>query len=86
MDAEKYILQTQKDIYEELVVALNWPAMNSAHEGYGVLLEEFDELWAWVKTKQKNRNIDAMRQEALQIAAMAIRFAVDVCNEEVGRK
>jgi hypothetical protein len=23
----------------------HWPAFNSAHEGYAVLLEEVDELW-----------------------------------------
>lgn len=63
-----------------------WPPMNSAHEGYGVLLEEVDELWAHVKTKQKNRDLSAMRKEAIQVAAMALRFAVEICNEERGRK
>jgi hypothetical protein len=63
-----------------------WPSMNSAHEGYGVLLEEVDELWDHVKLNQKKRDIVAMRKEAIQVAAMALRFAVEVCNEEVGRK
>lgn len=64
----------------------NWPPMNSAHEGYGVLFEEVDELWDWVKTKQKNRDLGAMKKEAIQIAAMALRFATEVCNEERGRR
>ena len=64
----------------------NWPAFNSAHEGWGVLAEEIDELWTHVKTNQKRRNIDEMRKEAIQVAAMAMRFAIDVCNEERGRK
>jgi len=64
----------------------NWPKYNSAHEAMGVLLEEVDELWDHVKVKQKRRDIGAMRKECLQIAAVAIRFARDVCNEEVGRK
>lgn len=64
----------------------DWPPFNSAHEGYAVLLEEIDELWDHVKTKQNNRNIEDMRREAIQVAAMALRFAVEVCNEEVGRK
>lgn len=64
----------------------NWPPFNSAHEGYAVLLEELDELWQHVKTNQKKRDIAAMRKEAIQVAAMALRFARDVCNEEVGRK
>ena len=66
--------------------AEKWPVMNSAHEGYGVLLEEVDELWDHVKTKQKNRDLVAMRKEAIQIAAMAIRFAAEVCDENRGRK
>lgn len=65
---------------------LNFPAFNSAHEGYAVLLEEVDELWEHVKTNQKKRDISLMRKEAIQVAAMAMRFALDVCNEETGRK
>lgn len=64
----------------------NWPEFNNAHEGYAVMLEEVDELWEHVKTNQKKRDIAAMRKEAIQVAAMAIRFAAEVCNEEVGRK
>jgi hypothetical protein len=63
-----------------------WPAFNSAHEGFSVLAEEVDELWAWVKTNQKRRDIAAMRKEAIQVAAMAVRFVADICNEERGRK
>lgn len=65
---------------------MNWPEFNSAHEGYGVLLEEMDELKAHVWTKQKNRDLVAMKKEAIQVAAMAVRFAIDVCGEESGRK
>jgi NTP pyrophosphatase (non-canonical NTP hydrolase) len=71
----------------ELMKALNnWPPFNSAHEGYAVLAEEVDELWQHVKTNQKRRDIEAMRKEALQVAAMAIRFAIEVCDETNGRK
>lgn len=73
-------------ITEALTASSNWPPFNSAHEGYGVLLEEVDELWDHVKTKQKLRDIEAMKKEAIQVAAMALRFAIDVCNEETGRK
>ena len=62
-----------------------WPPMNSAHEAYAVLLEEVDELWEHVKTKQSKRDIPAMRREALQVAAMAVRFARDVCDGGRGR-
>lgn len=64
----------------------SWPPWNSAHEGYAILLEEVDELWNHVKTNQKKRDLEAMQREAIQVAAMAVRFAIEVCNEEVGRK
>lgn len=64
----------------------NWPKFNSAHEGFAVLLEEVDELKAHVWTNQKRRDLVAMQKEAIQVAAMAIRFAEEVCDEIQGRK
>lgn len=64
----------------------NWPPFNSAHEGFAVLHEEFDELKAHVWTNQKRRDLEAMRKEAIQVAAMAIRFVHDVCDGGRGRK
>ena len=52
--------------------------MHSAHEGYSVLHEELDELWDEVKTK--HRSVARMRSEAIQVAAMALRFIEDVCK------
>lgn len=63
-----------------------WPGFNSAHEGFAVLKEEVDELWDHVKTNQKKRDLEAMRKECIQIAAMAVRFAEECCDEERGRK
>lgn len=75
------------DVQSEVERAkVNWPPFNSAHEGFGVLLEEVDELKEHVWTNQKRRNIELMRGEAIQVAAMAIRFALEICNEEKGRK
>ena len=74
-------------VKEELAVAVSaWPPFNSAHEGYGVLLEEVDELWDEIKINQKRRDLDKMRKEAIQVAAMALRFALEVCDETRGRK
>jgi len=76
-----------EDVERELDTAMsNWPPFNSAHEGWGVLSEEVCELWEHVKTKQKNRDLEAMRRECIQVAAMAVRFALEICNEERGRK
>ena len=70
--------------------------MNSHHEGYAVILEELDELWdvckmnthkfgseAAVRVEQRKFKREAMRKEALQVAAMAVRFIEDICD---GRK
>ena len=49
----------------------------STHEGYAVLAEEVDELWDEVK---KNGNQERLRAEAIQVAAMAIRFIQELTN------
>lgn len=75
------------DALKELSQAVGvWPAFNSAHEGFAVLSEEYDELKEHVWTNQKRRDLAKMRAEAIQVAAMAIRFAVECTTEETGRK
>lgn len=57
---------------------------NSIHEGYAVLLEEVEELWELVKTNPIKAEFtavayrDMLRKEALQVAAMAVRFAAEL--------
>ena len=70
---------------ESYLTAMKWKELNSAHEAYAVLLEEVDELWDHVKTNQTKRNIKDMRSECIQVAAMAIRFAHDICDGGKGR-
>jgi hypothetical protein len=65
---------------------MRWPPMNSAHEGFAVLAEEVDELWDHVKVQQGKRDIPEMAYEAVQVAAMALRFIVDVCTATVAAK
>ena len=49
--------------------------MRSGHEGYAILKEEVDELWAEIKA---DRDDELTRKEAVQVAAMAVRFLHDL--------
>lgn len=70
------------DVMEEYDRAVSdYGSFRSAHEGYAILLEEMDELKAEVWKKPKIRSKKQMRKEAIQVAAMAIRFIVDICDK-----
>lgn len=56
--------------------AARFAPMHSAHEGYAVLKEEVEEMWDEIKANNQHRT----RAEAIQVAAMGIRFLVDVCK------
>lgn len=56
--------------------------LNSAHEAYSVILEEVDEFWDEVKKKRSKRDKTKMREELIQIAAMACRTILDVIGPE----
>lgn len=67
------------EVVHELDYALSkFPAMRSPHEGYAIILEEMDELWQEIRKQHHVRTKDAMRKEAKQVAAMAIRFMQDL--------
>ncbi len=66
----------QKEYY---IATTKFGAFASTHEGYAVILEELDELWDCIKTK--GTTLDELREEAVQVAAMAIRFMID-CLED----
>lgn len=52
---------------------------NSTHEGYAIILEELDELWDEIKANQGTT--DRGVSEAVQIAAMAIRYLTNLCED-----
>ena len=87
-----------KDVYYEYKRASSkFPPFNSAHEGIAIIEEEYDELWDEIKKKDlyndptglyigidftKYRDKKRMREEAIQLAAMSLRFLIDVCSKE----
>ena len=81
------LAQAIVDVVAEVKFArMKWPPFNSAHEGIAVIDEERDELWDHIKLSQPRRDLREMRAEAKQVAAMGLRFMLDVCDEERGRK
>lgn len=50
--------------------------MHSGHEGYAVIKEELDELWDEVKADRFKQA--SAREEAIQVAAMAVRYVLDL--------
>lgn len=69
-----------REIREELERALAaYPLFNSAHEGWAIIQEELDELWDVVREKQRHPGRSVrLRREATQVAAMAIRFLLEM--------
>ncbi len=67
-------------VFDELIRAIGKHApMNSPHEGHSVIREELDkELWEHVCSDTGRTR--AAAKEAIQIAAMAVRYVVDLCE------
>lgn len=65
---QEVFIETQKAIEKH-------GSQSSPHEGYAVLLEELDELWDEIKA-DRGRMASA-RKEAIQVAAMAVRYVLD---------
>lgn len=83
MGNAQLVLWIMAEVGAELHRAMKaFPPMASAHEGSAVIREEFEELWDEVKRKQAIHDFGAMKKEATQVAAMAMRFIHDVCERQ----
>lgn len=49
---------------------------HSGHEGYAVIKEELEELWSEVKCNDSSG--ERAYREAVQVAAMALRYVIDL--------
>lgn len=84
MDTDCGDMQVSEDLDFDMVLAAvmdeldraskKFPDFRSAHEGYAILKEEVDELWDAIKA---NDHVSA-RKEAVQVAAMAFRYLLDL--------
>ncbi len=72
-------------VIDEVVAELEratglYSSMPGPHEGFVILQDRMGELWEEVREQERNKA--AMSDEAIQVAAMAIRFILDCCVEE----
>lgn len=81
---EEKLLETLLDSVRDAVTieTAKYGIFNTTHEAYGILLEEVDELWEEIKKKRRDRNMQNMHEEALQIASIAVRFALDMKRKD----
>lgn len=77
MNKQIVINEAIETLREELTRALEKHGpMASPHEGYAVIAEELDELWDHVKGNTGRG--EAAIKEAMQVAAMGLRYAIDM--------
>jgi len=69
-----------REVIAEFAKAMaKFGSFNSDHEGYAVLKEEVDELWDEIKRDNPTK----AREEAIQVAAMGLRFIFDSDNRQL---
>lgn len=86
MTAEKAnnIRSIAGEVLDEVMRATSmYQPLNSPHEAHSVIQEEFEEFWDEVKAYNLRKGRDTrprMREELIQLAAMAIRAVTDVID------
>jgi hypothetical protein len=70
------VIAALREIRDEVSRALRKQprGFSSPHEGYAFIRDKLDELWTQVRGDDRNR----AREEAVQVAAMAVRFMIDI--------
>lgn len=80
---EDPLIDLLQEIGDEVARAESLHApINSAHEGYSVILEELDEFWEQVRMKRAARDPEKMRRELIETAAMCVRTIRDVVDRD----
>ncbi|OEU63369.1 MAG: hypothetical protein BA867_08685 [Desulfobacterales bacterium S5133MH16] len=73
-----------KKVLDELESAnKKYPSFRSAHEGYAVIKKELDELWDEIKTSKQSQANLLMVNEAVQVAAMLIKFIESLYEDKI---
>jgi len=57
---------------------INFQPFRSPHEGLAIILEEYEELKSEVFKRLVRRDTSLMKKEASHVAAMALRFMIDI--------
>lgn len=70
--------QAFKIVDEYMRARQKFPPFRSAHEGYAIILEEVDEMWAEIKAN----NTKLARKECVQVAAMCFAFLLEVGHDD----
>lgn len=80
MPTEQMGLAVHEVVQEAGEAVRNHGPQKSVLEGFAIILKQVDDLRAQVWKAQDFRDHAAMRREAKQVAASALRFMVDVSS------
>ena len=73
-----------EDAFESVNKEYQWAVghfepFHSAHEGLAIIQEEYEELKEEVFKSLSMRDMSMMQKEARHLAAMTLRFLIEVC-------
>jgi hypothetical protein len=70
------VIAALREVRDEVsrVLRMQPRGFSSPHEGYAFIHDRLDELWTQVRGEDRIR----AREQAVQVAAMAVRFMIDI--------